>query len=145
MDYQNYETAIVSHYKAQLVGWPDHIPFSNPSNINTHHLQRLADTLQSLQCRWQLMTRDEVAAHNAKHDATMASGGTVGKVRKPCSDKNKKRVTHGEGGVPTIRARTGGKATPGAPSTAGARVQVSRQLPPQFIHHAFEFGGSGAD
>lgn len=78
MNYQNYKIAIISRYKVQLVGWPPHIPFANPSSVKTEHLQRLFDALQSTECRWHKMSREEIITHNNRYD----TAETVGKKRK---------------------------------------------------------------
>lgn len=85
MNYQNYQTVIVARYKVHLVGWPKKVPFTNPSHISTEHLQRLRDALQSHECMWQVMTRQEVDIHNANLETSTSA------PRKERSDKNKKR------------------------------------------------------
>jgi hypothetical protein len=127
MNYQNYNTAIITRYKVQLVGWPPYIPFTNPSNLKTEHLQRLIDALNSTECKWRVMSGDEIRAHNAQYDSAMASGQVVNKPRKERSDKNKKR--------------SGENA--GAPSAKKQKVarkngsNLTRQVPPQALSREF--------
>lgn len=120
MNYQNYETAIVSCYQVHLIGWPSHIPFANPSTVKTEHLQRLYNALQSFECGWQKMSRDEIAGHNARFDVAEAPG----RKRKERSDKGKKRAINKNS---TKRQKA---IDSSARPVRGKRSNTSRQLPP---------------
>lgn len=91
MNYQQYATAIVARYKVHLVGWPANVPFNSPSNISTVHLQRLQDALQSHECMWHVMSRQELDLHNAELDVALATGEITKVPRKERSHKSKKR------------------------------------------------------
>ncbi|KAG1790130.1 uncharacterized protein HD556DRAFT_1446482 [Suillus plorans] len=63
MNYSNYETAIVETYGVRLVGWPQGVNFTSPSNIGT-----------------------VVKAHTAELDARRSAGEVVRTLRKKRSD-----------------------------------------------------------
>jgi hypothetical protein len=99
MNYMNYETAIVEKYKVELVGWPPHIPFANPSTLGTMDAVRsLRSALQVGECKWVAQTLRQQAAHADKLKALRESGQIIGKKRKERSDKGKKRAHAGEQG-----------------------------------------------
>lgn len=87
MNYSNYETAIVETYGVRLVGWPQGVNFTSPSNIGTvGDIRRLRDALKARMCYWTTLSPVEVKAHTAELDARRSAGEVVCKLRKKCSD-----------------------------------------------------------
>ncbi|KAG1862844.1 hypothetical protein DFJ58DRAFT_700378 [Suillus subalutaceus] len=70
MNYNNYETAIIETYAVKLVGWPQGIKFTSPSNIGTvGEIRKLRDALKDQTCYWAALTPAEVKVHSAELDA----------------------------------------------------------------------------
>ncbi|KAG1797353.1 uncharacterized protein HD556DRAFT_1233386 [Suillus plorans] len=87
MNYSNYETAIVETYGVRLVGWPQGVNFTSPSNIGTvGDIRRLRDALKARMCYWTTLSPAEVKAHTAELDARRSAGEVVRKLRKKRSD-----------------------------------------------------------
>jgi hypothetical protein len=92
MSYIKYERDIVSKYKVKLVGWPSTIKFASPSEIGTvDDIRNLRQVLKIGECKWVVLTRRQVTAHEEIIAAKVASGEIVGKKRKERSDKGKTR------------------------------------------------------
>ncbi|KAG1846243.1 hypothetical protein DFJ58DRAFT_686603 [Suillus subalutaceus] len=87
MNYNNYETAIIETYAVKLVGWPQGIKFTSPSNIGTvGEIRKLRDALKDQTCYWAALTPAEVKVHSAELDARRLAGQVVRQPRKKRSD-----------------------------------------------------------
>ncbi|KAG1826386.1 hypothetical protein DFJ58DRAFT_692589, partial [Suillus subalutaceus] len=87
MNYNNYETAIIETYAVKLVGWPQGIKFTSPSNIGTvGEIRKLRDALKDQTCYWAALTPAEVKVHSAELDARRSAGQVVRQPRKKRSD-----------------------------------------------------------
>ncbi|KAG1841140.1 hypothetical protein DFJ58DRAFT_688835 [Suillus subalutaceus] len=87
MNYNNYEMAIIETYAVKLVGWPQGIKFTSPSNIGTvGEIRKLRDALKDQTCYWAALTPAEVKVHSAELDARRSAGQVVRQPRKKRSD-----------------------------------------------------------
>ncbi|KAK1215140.1 hypothetical protein PQX77_022276 [Marasmius sp. AFHP31] len=59
MRYKHYEALIVEPFKVKLVGWPDHIPFNTPHNLNNILTRDLYNRLKSDSIKWVKMCPQE--------------------------------------------------------------------------------------
>ena len=65
MNYTNFLT-IQLRYKVKLVGWPDDVPFKNPSRLGaTDQLRTLVAAWSKGTARWETLTEDEVVELHA--------------------------------------------------------------------------------
>lgn len=88
MNYVNYETSIVEMYHVKLVGWPENIPFGNPSTIpDVGAVRRLRKALTEKTCHWIKMTERQQQEHDEMLQEKRSAGQVVGVKRKQRSDK----------------------------------------------------------
>ncbi|KAG1836180.1 hypothetical protein DFJ58DRAFT_691103 [Suillus subalutaceus] len=87
MNYNNYETAIIKTYAVKLVGWPQGVKFTSPSNIGTvGEIRKLRDALKDRTCYWAALTPTEVKVHSAELDVRRSAGQVVRQPHKKRSD-----------------------------------------------------------
>ncbi|KAH7903694.1 hypothetical protein BJ138DRAFT_1020229 [Hygrophoropsis aurantiaca] len=87
MNYLNYEKGIVESYSVQLVGWPNDVPFTNPSNIGTiGEMRKLREDLKSGTCHWKKLTQRELNAFRTELKTRRAAGENIGVARQKRSD-----------------------------------------------------------
>lgn len=87
MNYNNYKTAVVETYAIHLIGWPQGIKFTSPSNIGTvGEIHKLHNALKTQMCYWAGLTPTEVKAHTATLDAWCSAGEVVWQPCKKRSD-----------------------------------------------------------
>ena len=92
MNYANYKTSIVQKYHVQLLGWPSDIPFANPHQITTAAAAKsLQNALSTSTCKWVAMSKRQQKEHTIMLAAEVEGGQVIGKKRKVCSDKGKRR------------------------------------------------------
>ncbi|KAG2139653.1 hypothetical protein DEU56DRAFT_911912 [Suillus clintonianus] len=92
MNYNNYNTAIIETYAAQLVGWPPGINFISPSNIGTvGEIWRICDASKAWTCYWITLTPAEVKTHTANLNEHRSAGEIIRKPCKKCSDAGTSR------------------------------------------------------
>ncbi|KAJ7451072.1 hypothetical protein FB451DRAFT_1145862 [Mycena latifolia] len=90
MSYANNLVAIQQAWKVKLVGWPNDIPFVNPSKLGTiDHVRRVRDGLRNGSIHWVQLGLDEIAEVDAKVERCRADG-TLRKPRKQRTDIGKK-------------------------------------------------------
>ena len=78
MNYCNYQTAIIHAWGVKLMGWPDGIPFVNPSHLGTvADLWRIRDVLRDNACYWKALTATESKVHEAELQAWMVAGEAI--------------------------------------------------------------------
>ncbi|KAG2108082.1 hypothetical protein DEU56DRAFT_843820 [Suillus clintonianus] len=86
MNYHNYETSVIETYGVRLVGWPNGVKFTSPSNIGTvGDIRKLRDALKARTCYWTVLSPAELKAHASELD-TRSAGEVVRKPRKKRSD-----------------------------------------------------------
>jgi len=87
MNYNNYETSIIETYGVRLVGWPNGVKFTSPSNIGTvGDIRKLWDALKAHTCYWTSLSPAEVKAHASELATRRSAGEVVRKPRKKRSD-----------------------------------------------------------
>ncbi|KAG2109481.1 hypothetical protein DEU56DRAFT_750013, partial [Suillus clintonianus] len=87
MNYHNYETSVIETYGVRLVGWPNGVKFTSPSNIGTvGDIRKLRDALKARTCYWTVLSPAELKAHASELDTQRSAGEVVRKPRKKCSD-----------------------------------------------------------
>ena len=92
MNYVNYKTSIILKYHVQLVGWPSEIPFINPHQLTTIVTAKsLLDSLIVSTCKWVILSKRQQKDHAAALAASAEGGQVVGRKKKVCSDKGRKR------------------------------------------------------
>ena len=75
----------------KLVGWPDGIPFVNPSHLGmVADLWRIRDALRDKSCYWKALTATESEAHEAELQSQVAAGETIIFPRKKRSNSGHK-------------------------------------------------------
>ncbi|KAJ7093860.1 hypothetical protein B0H15DRAFT_798935 [Mycena belliarum] len=90
MSYAHCEVDVQQPWKVKLIGWPEDIPFVNPSKLGTiDRVRRIRDALRNNDIQWVHMRADEVAALEADIERRRKDG-TLGKTRKQRSDQGKK-------------------------------------------------------
>ena len=90
MNYLNYDTSIVAMYHVKLVGWPEHIPFGNPSNIgDVTSVRSLRRALQDGECKWVKLTERQQKEHEETLEQRRRAGQVVGVKRKQRLDKGR--------------------------------------------------------
>ncbi|KAJ7439665.1 hypothetical protein FB451DRAFT_1569846 [Mycena latifolia] len=90
MSYANNLVAIQQAWKVKLVGWPDDIPFVNPSKLGTiDRVRRVRDGLRNGSIHWVQLGLDEIAEVDAEVERCRADG-TLRKPRKQRTDIGKK-------------------------------------------------------
>ena len=100
MNYCNYQTAIIHTWGVKLVGWPDGIPFVNPSHLGTvADLRRIRDALRDNACYWKALMATESKMHEAELQAWAAAGEAIKVCRKKHSDFGRKRKAIPEEGT----------------------------------------------
>ena len=78
MNYHNYQTTIIHAWGVKLVGWPDGIPFVNPSHLGTvADVWRICDALRDKSCYSKALTAIESEAHEAELQLQAAAGETI--------------------------------------------------------------------
>lgn len=88
MNYLNYDISIVQALHVKLVGWPDDIPFGNPSTIpDVGSVRRLRNALKEGTCRWDKLTERQQREHDEWLQEKRRAGQVVGVKRKGRSDK----------------------------------------------------------
>lgn len=98
MNYQNYETSIVEVYHVKLVGWPEGVPFGNPSTFPSNDLVRLLkQALEDGECKWIKLTERQQKEHRDALAAKRKAGVVVGVKRKTRSDKGGVHNSSGKG------------------------------------------------
>ena len=116
MNYRNYQTAIIRAWGVKLVGWPDGIPFTNPSHLGTvANLRRICDALRDNTCYWKALTITESEAHEAELQARAAAGKAIKVPRK-------KRLDFGRNAKPSR-----GKGLP-LPTKSGLQSELGMLL-----------------
>ncbi|KAF9037092.1 hypothetical protein BJ165DRAFT_1408497 [Panaeolus papilionaceus] len=69
MNYKNYYRAIVLKHHVHLLGWPQNVPFTTPSNItNIDDARTLRDCLNTKICNWQRVTATQLKHYRQKYD-----------------------------------------------------------------------------
>jgi hypothetical protein len=131
MNYVNYDIAIVQKHRVELVGWPDGIPFANPSAIGTVGAVRiLREALIVGDCKWIAQTKRQQGVHAAMLKTKRDAGDPIGKKRKQRSDKGKKRSRQGVEDI-----------SDGEPQKKKKRAAMSKsatsQLPPAYKSRNF--------
>ena len=92
MNYVNYKMSIILKYHVQLVGWPSEIPFINPYQLMTiTSTKSLLDSLTVSMCKWVILSKQQQKDHAAALAASAEGGQVVGRKRKVCLDKGRKR------------------------------------------------------
>ncbi|KAG2124202.1 hypothetical protein DEU56DRAFT_744825 [Suillus clintonianus] len=87
MNYHNYETSVIETYGVRLVGWPNGVKFTSPSNIGTvGDIRKLRDALKARTCYWTVLSPAELKAHASELDTRRSAGEVVRKPRKKRSD-----------------------------------------------------------
>ncbi|KAI0319236.1 hypothetical protein OF83DRAFT_1111475 [Amylostereum chailletii] len=95
MNYTNYELKIVERYSVHLANWlTNDGKVVNPGDLRRDQLTELLRSLRDGDCRWEVLTKEELAARIAYNRARQASGETVYTER-----KKRKRVGGDEGEV----------------------------------------------
>jgi len=145
MNYTNYDTKVIERYQTKLVGWT-YREFKSPFDIHTiDDVRILLEALQCGRCCWVRMTRSDVNHHRDEVSKRIAAGDTVGKARKPRSDKGvkrpwKKAPRAGEGNgdeeddeAPLVKKQKRVKAVPESRTMTTKKVpkkSKKSQLPP---------------
>jgi hypothetical protein len=112
MNYINYDTKVVELYQTKLIGWT-YCEFKSPFDIHTiNNVHILLETLQCGRCCWIRMTKSDMNNHRDEVDKRKVAGETVGKARKPRSDKGIKRPWKK---APGVHEDDGNKEDDGAP------------------------------
>ncbi|KAF8637028.1 hypothetical protein AX17_003097 [Amanita inopinata Kibby_2008] len=92
MNYVNYDKAIVQKYRVKLVGWPQTIPFTTPSNLSSvDHVRTLRHMLKTNACQWTQLSEREVEEHMENIIQRELAGEVVSRKRKQRSDKGRNR------------------------------------------------------
>ena len=92
MCYVKYNLDIVSKHEVKIIGWPEAIKFSNPSEIGTiNEIQKPRQALKLGECKWVAQSRRQQAAHTEMLTTKVAAGELVVKKRKQRWDKGKMR------------------------------------------------------
>jgi hypothetical protein len=78
MNYKNYERRIVEQYGIELSGWPLLLGgVCNPRELNTHDTAILKKALVDDQCKWKILTQEEVTARVHSNKQREANGESV--------------------------------------------------------------------
>jgi len=78
MNYKNYERRIVEQYGIELSGWPLLLGgVCNPGELNTHDTAILKKALVDDQCKWKILTQEEVTAWVHSNKQREANGESV--------------------------------------------------------------------
>jgi len=84
MNYKNYEKRIVKEYSIKLTGWPLLVHICNPGELSSHDTAILKNVLVNDQCKWEILTAEEVTAQMLSNKQCEANGELVyGLSRKP--------------------------------------------------------------
>jgi hypothetical protein len=145
MNYTNYDMKVIERYQTKLIGWT-YREFKSPFDIHTiDDVRILLEALQCGRCCWVRMTRSDMNHHRDAVSKRIAAGDTVGKARKPRSDKGIKRprkkapgVDEGDSneeddGAPPAKKQKRVKAVPESRTTTTKKVlkkSKKSQLPP---------------
>ena len=88
MNYKNYEKRIVEEYSVELTGWPLLVRICNPGELSSHNTAILKNVLVNDQCKWEILTPEEVTARMLSNKQREANGELVyGPSRKPHTQK----------------------------------------------------------
>jgi hypothetical protein len=88
MNYKNYERKIVEQYGIELIGWPILNPICNPGDLSSNDIAVLRNALAKDQCKWRVLTQEEVDARVQSNKQREADGESVyGPSRKPRARK----------------------------------------------------------
>lgn len=95
MSYENMHRDIVRRYGIKLVGWPESVPFVNPSALGSQIplLETLLDALETDECKFVRLSSRELQAEEAEFMKSVDGGDVVLKERKKRKDAGTKRKT----------------------------------------------------
>ena len=129
MNYRNYQTAIICVWGVKLVGWPDGIPFTNPSHLGTvADLRRIRDALRDNACYWKALTITESEAHEAELQARAAAGEAIKVPRKKRSDFGRKRKAIPGKGTTVANQERSAKRARNAPAPKSAEYVLDSDV-----------------
>jgi hypothetical protein len=77
MNYKNYERKIVKQYSIKLIGWPIFNPICNPRDLSSNDIAVLRNALAQDQCKWRVLTQEEVDARVQSNKQCEANGESV--------------------------------------------------------------------
>ena len=91
MSYENYDYDIIAKHGVRIEGWPDAVPFQNPSRIfSVTDLITVRDAWRAKTCRWAKMSCGDLTKFKKELEAKEAAGKGK-KARKKRSDAGQKR------------------------------------------------------
>ena len=77
MNYKNYERKIVEQYGIKLIGWPILNPICNPGDLSSNDIAVLRNALAKDQCKWRVLTQEDVDAWVQSNKQRKADGKSV--------------------------------------------------------------------
>ncbi|EGN96036.1 hypothetical protein SERLA73DRAFT_59238, partial [Serpula lacrymans var. lacrymans S7.3] len=87
MVYKQYDQSIVATHGVKIIGWPEDVPFVNPSAIGTMaEIHKLQDAWKTGTCHWVKLSSAQLQEHKKQLDARLRSGEVTRKKRKKHSD-----------------------------------------------------------
>ncbi|KAK1234645.1 hypothetical protein PQX77_002148 [Marasmius sp. AFHP31] len=132
MKYKHYEALIVEPFKVKLVGWPDHIPFNTPHNLNNTLTRDLYNRLKSDSIKWVKMRPQEYQRWLEDFERRLEKGEAERPKRGERSDKG---GTHNTGKTKSNkRSREPEKQSTGSKSKklrkdGGSSTKTSKRKP----------------
>ncbi|KAG2149221.1 hypothetical protein DEU56DRAFT_729582, partial [Suillus clintonianus] len=92
MQWADYFRNVVNPYQVAIKGWPEHIPFTNLSNMSSSlpDLQFLLDCWKMVTTTWKVLDDEELVQLRRERDEKINSGEVIESRRRTQSDKGKK-------------------------------------------------------
>ncbi|KAF8180068.1 hypothetical protein K438DRAFT_1445987, partial [Mycena galopus ATCC 62051] len=92
MNYERYIKVVVLGYRCALLGWPNSVNFTSPTNISTvDDMRTLRDALKDGTCRWKVLSAAEKDKWRQEYEEKVESGEIVEQGRKVRGDKGEER------------------------------------------------------
>ncbi|KAF8178983.1 hypothetical protein K438DRAFT_1502698, partial [Mycena galopus ATCC 62051] len=92
MNYECYIKVVVLGYGCALLGWPNSVNFTSPTNISTvDDMRTLRDALKDGTCRWKVLSAAEKDKWQQEYEEKVESGEIVEQGRKVRGDKGEER------------------------------------------------------